>query len=391
MHHQAVDGEADGPDDEVRPVEGGGEAVFFEDEVGRQLHGDHGREHAADDVEEAHDVVHVVDAGADGADDGGDDAHSLAAELLGEALAGDAGAEGVQEGCGDGGEYHDEQRGDAEAGLEHDLGNVAAAGVDGRAHADDVHPAAYEAIGDGAGQRGAEGLVRLARVVADDGQPAERHGHGVLHRHAEGDDLAAGGAGVVAAEHDHAQHHGEDEEQRHGDLVQQPQVGDADGDPDDDHHADDDAPDGYADIEDAVGGQRAVIDHDARPADELHHIQEGEEHAALGAEAHLHGLHRALALAAADQAGEEKEHAADDVAEQDGRDAAAHAEGGEIGAGEYLRQGDAGAEPDEAVLECRSPFHAPVPPINSLFRSNMWSMGPEPCPRSSMAESAPEI
>ena len=29
--------------------------------------------------------------------------------------------------------------------------------------------------------------------------------------------------------------------------------------------------------------------------------------------------------------------------------------------------------------------------MNSLLRSNMWSMGPEPRPRSSMAPSAPEI
>ena len=105
VHKQPVGDEAQQPDNEVRPVKGGLVAVLPEYEVGGKLHGYHGREHAAYEVEEVGDVVHVEKAGADCAYDGGDDADRLAVELFGEALAGDARAEGVEEGRGDGGEH----------------------------------------------------------------------------------------------------------------------------------------------------------------------------------------------------------------------------------------------------------------------------------------------
>ena len=93
-------------------------------------------------------------------------ADPLAREPLRQALRGDARAPGVQEGGRHRGEDEDDERRDAEAGLHHDEGDVALAGVDGRAHADHVHPAGDEAVGQGARRRGGEGLFGLAGVVA---------------------------------------------------------------------------------------------------------------------------------------------------------------------------------------------------------------------------------
>ena len=76
------------------------------------------------------------------------------------------------------------------------------------------------------------------------------------------------------------------------------------------------------------------------------------------AEAHLHGLHGAAAGAAADKARQEEQHAADDVAQDNGGKALGHAQWGEGGAGENLRQGDAGAEPDQSILKSGGLFHA---------------------------------
>ena len=46
------------------------------------------------------------------------------------------------------------------------------------------------------------------------------------------------------------------------------------------------------------------------------------------------------------------------------------------------------AEPDQTVLQRVEVFFTRT---NFPFSSNMWSMGPEPFPRSSMAASAPEM
>src|SRR5699024_9114980 len=145
-------------------------------------------------------------------------------------------------------------------------------------------------------------------------------------------------------------------------LVEQAQVRNADGYPYDYQYAYDDAPDPDAHLEDAVGGDCAVINHDARPADELQHVQQCKEQAAAVAEAHLGGLHGALALTATDEAGEEEQHAAYDVADYYGQQTLAHAEGREVGAGEYLGQRDRRAEPDERVLESCRFLHFIAPP-----------------------------
>ena len=52
-----------------------------------------------------------------------------------------------------------------------------------------------------------------------------------------------------------------------------------------------------------------------------------------------------------------------------------------------LGQRDARAEPDQAVLKGRGLFHS----TKSPFSANMWFIGPEPWPRSSIAASAPEM
>ena len=165
---------------------------------------------------------------------------------------------------------------------------------------------------------------------------------------------------------------------------------DADGDPQHDQPADDQTPYPFADAEHGVRGERAVIDHDRRPADELQHVERREKQAADAAEAQLDRAHGAEAGAAADESGEEKHRTADDVAEQDGKQTLGEAEGREIRAGEDFGDGHGRTEPDEAVLKCRCFFHAQASCRYSGFRSNAWSIGPEPAPRSSMAASAPE-
>ena len=360
----------------------------MQQEVVGNLHGDHGGEHGADQVQKAGDIVHGEQDGPGHAHHSGDDGHRLAADPAGQGLGGDAGGPGVQERGGDGGEHQDHQGGNAQTGLDHDDGDVILAGEDGRAHADDVHPAGYQTVGDHAGCRGPDGLLGLAGIVADQGQPGQRHGHRQLHRRAEGQALTGGGGHGAAGEEDHlAQHQGQHEQGGHGDLVDPAQVGDAHHDPQQDQCADDQAPDPAANVEDAADGQGTVIDHDGGPAHQLQHVQQSEQQAALLAEAHFHGLHGAAAGAAADETRQQHHAAADDMADEDGQQALAHAQRGEGRAGKDLRQGDACPEPDQGVLKGGGLFHSANPP----FRSNMWFMGPEPLPRSSMAASAPEI
>ena len=99
------------------------------------------------------------------------------------------------------------------------------------------------------------------------------------------------------------------------------------------------------------GGQRAVVDHNGGPAHQLQNVEAGKEQAALLTEAHLHRFHGALAHAAADEAGQEEQGAADDVADEDGQYSLAETQGRKIGAGQNLGDGHAGAEPDETVFK----------------------------------------
>ena len=137
----------------------------------------------------------------------------------------------------------------------------------------------------------------------------------------------------------------------------------------------------------AADRQCAVVNHDGRPADELQNVQERKQQAALLAEAHFYGFHSAAARAPADEARQQHHGAADDMPEQNGRKALCHTQRRKGGAGQDLGQRDARAEPDQAVLKGRGLFHS----TKSPFSANMWFIGPEPWPRSSIAASAPEM
>ena len=117
-----------------------------------------------------------------------------------------------------------------------------------------------------------------------------------------------------------------------------------------------------ADREDAADGQGPVIDHDGGPAHQLKDVQKGEQQTSFLAEAHFHSLHGAAAGAAADEARQKHHGAADDVADENGRQTLGHTQRGKGGAGEDLRQRNACAEPDQSVLEGGCLFHACAPP-----------------------------
>ena len=69
-----------------------------------------------------------------------------------------------------------------------------------------------------------------------------------------------------------------------------------------------------------------------------------------------------MALRPADETRQKHHGAADDVTDDDRRQALGHAQRRKGGAGEDLRQGDTRAEPDQAVLKGRCLFHACAPP-----------------------------
>ena len=117
-----------------------------------------------------------------------------------------------------------------------------------------------------------------------------------------------------------------------------------------------------AEIENTADGQSPVIDHDGSPANQLKHVQEGEQQAALLAEAHFHGLHGAAAGAAADKARQKHHGAADDVADDNRRQALGHTQRRKGSTGEDLRQRNTCAEPDQSVLEGGCLFHTCAPP-----------------------------
>ena len=317
IHEHAVEREAQHPDDGVAHVQLSARTAAVQQEKVRDLDGDHRREHRTDEVEEVRDVVHREADGADCADDGHDERGILAVDLLRQRLGRDAGAVRIEEGRRDGRKDEDEQRDHAEAGLDHDQRDVALAGEDGGAHADEIHPAAHDAVGQRARERGGKGLFGLARIVGDERQPRQRHGHGELDRCAEAQAAVGLRDGRAAAKNDHAQHDRENEQRGHGNLVDPAEVLDADGDPQHDQPADDQTPHPFADAEHGVRGERAVIDHDGRPADELQHVERGEKQAADAAEAQLDRAHGAAAGAAADEAREEEHRAADDMADDD--------------------------------------------------------------------------
>ena len=172
----------------------------------RDLHRDHGCKHRADQIQEAGDIIHGEQNGPRSADDRHRNGGLFPVQFLGEGLGGNTGRPGIQEGSGDSGEHQDHQSGNAETGLHHDNGNVILPGKDRRAHTDDIHPAGHQSVHQNADPGGLHRLFRLAGVVADEGQPTQRHGHRQLHRRTEGHGLA-GGRHSAAGEEDHLAQH----------------------------------------------------------------------------------------------------------------------------------------------------------------------------------------
>ena len=111
-------------------------------------------------------------------------------------------------------------------------------------------------------------------------------------------------------------------------------------------------------VENTTDCQGSIIDHDGSPANQLKHIQEGEQQAALLSKAHFHGLHGAATGATADETRQKHHGAADDVTNDDRRQTLGHAQRCKGSTGEDLRQRNACAEPDQAVLEGGRLFHA---------------------------------
>lgn len=314
-HEQAVHDETDHPDDQVAPVEGFLRSVALEDEEIRDLHRDHRRKNGADEVQEVGDVIHGEQDRADRTDHGHADADPAAVQLLRDGLAGNAGRVRIEErGCYRG-KYDDQKSDNTEAGLHHDLRDVRLRRKDGGAHADHVHPAADDAVDDRADRRCTHRLFRVAGVIADQRKPRQRHGNRQFHSRAEGQSVVGNLMHDAVAEDNEAQDHGQDEQRRHGHRVHLAQVLDADEDPQDDQAADHKAPHPFDLLApDPAGSARAVVDHDGRPAHQLNDVEDGEQQAALRAEAHLRDLHRTLADFAADQTGEEQHDAADHMA-----------------------------------------------------------------------------
>ena len=209
--------------------------------------------------------------------------------------------------------------------MEHDLRDVIFARKDRRPHADEIHPAADEAVDECADGRSRRGFLRRARIVRDERQPRERHGNRELKRHRKAHRLACGAALRCArpAHDDAAEEHREEEEPRHGDGVHALNLQNADADPDDDERTDHEAPEPVSRIHHTVGRKRTVVDHDRCPADELHDVQHRKEQSPARPERHLHRLHRAAPRPRADEPREKEQEAADHMPCDDGRTALA--------------------------------------------------------------------
>ena len=351
-----VQHKTDQPDHQILNTERGVLRICFQDEEIRDLNGDHGGEDRPDKVQEIRNILQRQADGADGADDRYTHGNPFAVDAPMEGFAGYACGIGIQEGGGHRGEHNDHKTRNAQTSLHHDLRDVGFPGEDGRAHADDIHPAADQPINNGAGGGCLFGLLCFPGIVTDEGQPAQGHGHGKLHRRAEGHAVAADTQHGSLAEDHKAQHNGQQEQGGHGHGVELSQVLNADEDPQHNEAADDDGPDPAADAPDAVDGQGAVKDHNGGPAYQLDDVQNTEQQRALGAEAHFGGIHGAFADLAADEARQIQHDAADDMAQENGQQTLPKAQGGKVGAGEDLRDGDRRAEPDQTVFKYGGTF-----------------------------------
>ena len=245
-HEYALEDEAEKPDHEVPDIKASNSVLALQEKEIRNLDGNHGSEDRADEVEEVRNVVHREGNRGNRANDRGPDGDPFAGNLCGQGLAGDACGVRVHERGRHRGEDDDQKPRNADAGLQDDLGNVAVPDENGSAHANDVHPAADEAVDDAANGCRRHGLFGTSGVVADEGEPGERHGHGQLHRRPEAHALLRKAADPISAENDHAKDDREDKKGRHGNDIHFPEVLDANKKPDHDECPDDEAPDPVA-------------------------------------------------------------------------------------------------------------------------------------------------
>ena len=70
----------------------------------------------------------------------------------------------------------------------------------------------------------------------------------------------------------------------------------------------------------------SIVNHDARPANQLHDVECGKEQPAARPERYLDRLHRTAASTCADQTRKENQRTADDMPDDDGDAAVAKAE-----------------------------------------------------------------
>ena len=331
------------------------------------MNGDHGCKYRADEVQEIGNIPKGQEDRPQCTDDRNGNGDPLAADFGREGFTGNTCGIGIEEGGGNGGKDDDEEACHTETCLDHDLGNIGLPCKDSRAHTDHIHPAANYAVGHGADGRGLDGLLRLAGIVADEGQPREGHGNRQLHGSAEGHALAGDVQAAAVTEDHKAENDGQDEQRTHGDGVDLAQVLDADHDPKDDQSTDDETPHPVADGENAVDRQCAVVDHNARPAHKLEDIQHREKQCSLAAKAHFHRFHGAFAYFAANEPREEQHGTADDMTQQNGEQALRKAEGGEISTRQNLGDGDGSAEPNKAVFKNGSAsfLHLTAPPFHT--------------------------
>ena len=127
--------------------------------------------------------------------------------------------------------------------------------------------------------------------------------------------------------------------------------------PDYDQSAYDDCPDPVTARKCSVCGKRSIIYHDRGPANELKHVQQGEEEGSLITKAERNCLHGAHALFAAHISCQEQQEAPYDVAYDYRQQSLREAERRQESSCHYLGQANTRAEPYQRILKYRSPFH----------------------------------
>ena len=320
--------------------------ISVQDEKVRDHDSDHGCKDRSDQIEEVREIIHGQCDRADNTDHSGGNGDLFAVDLFGEQLTGDTCGISVQESCCDCGEDDDDQSHNTEACRQHDLGDIAGTGENGRAHSDDIHPAAHNAVDHGGPGGCRQRLLCLSRVVTDQGQPGQGHGDVEFDRRTEGQPSFCLRRQISVFEDDKGQDDSEDEEQAHGNHIDLSQALDSDHQPDNDQAADHQGPDPFAAGQCSVGRQRSVIDHDGGPADQLQNIQDGKQESTLAAKAERDRLHGAHALFAAHISCQEEEKASDHMSDNDRQQSPAEPQRGKKCSGQDLSQTDARSEPD---------------------------------------------